>query len=87
MSKLQQEIALKDKYSNDTVMSRLLECNHDIELINHSLKHCAPIEFTLEETGFVLGVSRERIRQIEASAMKKLKHPKIGRKLREYMTI
>jgi RNA polymerase primary sigma factor len=33
-------------------------------------------EHTLEETGQVLEVTRERIRQIEVSAMRKLKHPK-----------
>ena len=87
MSKLQQEIVLKDKYSNDTVMSRLLECNHDIKHINHSLKHCGSIEFTLEEIGLILGVSRERVRQIEASAIKKLKHPKIGRILKTYLAM
>jgi RNA polymerase sigma factor (sigma-70 family) len=32
-------------------------------------------EHTLEETGKVFGVTRERIRQIEASALKKLRHP------------
>jgi len=31
--------------------------------------------YTLEECGTVFGVTRERIRQIEAKAMKKLKHP------------
>lgn len=87
MSKSQQEIALKDKYSTDIVMSRLLECDHNIERINYSLKHYGSTEFTLEETGLILGVSRERVRQIEASAIKKLKHPKIGRKLKEYLII
>ena len=35
-------------------------------------------EYTLEETGKVFGVTRERIRQIEASALKKLRHPRHG---------
>jgi len=33
-------------------------------------------DYTLEETGKVFGVTRERIRQIEESALKKLRHPK-----------
>lgn len=40
---------------------------------------------TLEEIGKELNVTRERVRQIESSAIKKLKHPKIGRKLKNYM--
>lgn len=40
---------------------------------------------TLEEIGEALGVTRERVRQIEASAIKKLKHPKIGRPLKAYV--
>lgn len=40
---------------------------------------------TLEEIGKELSVTRERVRQIESSAIKKLKHPKIGRKLKGYM--
>lgn len=85
MSKIQQEIILKDKYSTDVVMSRLLECSHDINCINYSLKHHGSSDLTLEEIGLILGVTRERVRQIEASALKKLKHPKIGRILKEYM--
>lgn len=42
------------------------------------------LEMTLDEIGFVFNLSRERIRQIEASGLKKLKHPKIGRRLKEY---
>ncbi len=85
MSKIQQEIALKDKYSTDIVMSRLLECDSDIKCINLSLKYHGSADLTLEEIGLILGVTRERVRQIEASALKKLKHPKIGRILRSYL--
>lgn len=84
MSKLEREIALKNKYSSDIVMSRLLECNHDIKCINYCLKHYGSADLTLEEIGLIMGITRERVRQIEASALKKLRHPKIGRFLREY---
>ncbi|ALF47927.1 RNA polymerase sigma factor RpoD [Campylobacter concisus] len=40
---------------------------------------------TLEEIGKALNVTRERVRQIEISAIKKLKHPKVGRKLKNYI--
>jgi len=40
---------------------------------------------TLEEIGNELNVTRERVRQIESSAIKKLKHPKVGRNLKNYV--
>ena len=40
---------------------------------------------TLEEIGKELRVTRERVRQIESSAIKKLKHPKVGRRLKSYI--
>lgn len=40
---------------------------------------------TLEEVGREFDVTRERIRQIEAKALRKLRHPSRSRKLRDYM--
>ncbi len=41
-------------------------------------------EHTLEEVGKIFNVTRERIRQIEAKALRKLKHPSRARKLRGF---
>jgi RNA polymerase primary sigma factor len=40
---------------------------------------------TLEEVGKEFNVTRERIRQIEAKALRKLRHPSRSRKLRDYL--
>lgn len=44
-------------------------------------------DHTLQEIADYTGVTRERVRQIEANAIKKLKHPQIGRKLKDYLGI
>ncbi len=46
---------------------------------------CDDRPHTLEEIGRKFGVTRERIRQIEARALKKLRHPRQARKLRDFL--
>ena len=40
---------------------------------------------TLEEVGKEFNVTRERIRQIEAKALRKLRHPSRAKRLRDYL--
>ena len=42
-------------------------------------------EHTLEEVGLEFAVTRERIRQIEAKALRKLRHPSRSRKLKSFL--
>jgi RNA polymerase primary sigma factor len=42
-------------------------------------------DHTLEEVGITFSVTRERIRQIEAKALRKLKHPSRSRMLRTFL--
>ena len=42
--------------------------------------------YTLEEVGKKMGVTRERVRQIEAQALSRLRHPSVRRKLRDYLS-
>jgi RNA polymerase primary sigma factor len=41
---------------------------------------------TLEEVGQAFGVTRERVRQIESKALRKLRHPGYRRMLRDFLT-
>ncbi len=44
-------------------------------------------EYTLEEIAKKLGITRERVRQIEQQALKKLRYPKIGKRLKNYKNL
>lgn len=74
---------------NDEIMQSLLKCNCDAKLILEKLNslNLYACDFTLDEISRVLGITRERVRQIESAALKKIKHPKVGKKLQTYIEI
>ena len=68
----------------DEVLSQLNEREQAVIRMRYGLLDDMS-DRTLEEIGKELNVTRERVRQIESSAIKKLKHPKVGRKLKNYI--
>jgi len=80
------EEVLKDDLNNqiDEVLDQLNEREKAVVRMRFGLLEDES-DRTLEEIGKALNVTRERVRQIESSAIKKLKHPKVGRKLKNYI--
>ena len=67
----------------DTVLSTLTEREAKVVRMRNGIGYRAPM--TLEEIGSIMNVTRERIRQIEAKAMRKLSHPSRKKKLEGYL--
>lgn len=69
----------------EKIKKRHDECRKLLDEIEAKLGY-RPVktEMTLEEIAKFFGLTRERIRQIEDRAMKKLKHPNVGRALKKY---
>jgi len=65
------------------MLSELSERERRVLLLRFGLEDDSPQ--TLEEIGKEFNVTRERIRQIEAKALRKLRHPSRSRKLRDYL--
>ena len=85
-----EEIRPEDQASVELLKSHLSEV---LDTINDREKKVLKLRFglddgrqrTLEEVGREFGVTRERIRQIEAKALRKLRHPTRSKKLRDYL--
>ena len=67
----------------DDVMKALTEREREVLTLRFGLADGR--ERTLEEVGNIFNVTRERIRQIEAKALRKLRHPARSKKLREFL--
>ena len=67
----------------ESVLNTLPERERDVIRMRYGLTDGCP--HTLEETGYVFKVTRERIRQIEGKALSKLKNPENGKVLRDYL--
>ena len=80
------DVVLKDDLNNqiDDVLEQLSDREKSVIRMRFGLMDDES-DRTLEEIGKELSVTRERVRQIESSAIKKLKHPKVGRKLKNYI--
>ena len=67
----------------DEVLSTLSDREKRVLILRFGLKDGRPK--TLEEVGKEFNVTRERIRQIEAKALRKLRHPSRAKKLKDYL--
>ena len=65
------------------VLSELIERERKVISLRFGIEDGYPR--TLEEVGNIFEVTRERIRQIEAKALRKLRHPRRSRKLRDFV--
>ena len=85
-----EEIRPEDQASVELLKSHLSEV---LDTLNDREKKVLKLRFglddgrqrTLEEVGREFGVTRERIRQIEAKALRKLRHPTRSKKLKDYL--
>jgi len=67
------------------VLVTLSERERQVLLLRFGLKDGSPR--TLEEVGQLFNVTRERVRQIEAKALRKLRHPTRSRRLRNFLEL
>ena len=69
----------------EEILEGLTERERKILILRFGLEDGAPK--TLEEVGSLFNVTRERIRQIEAKALKKLRHPSRSKRLRAFLEL
>lgn len=73
------------KEQMDQVMETLSEREKKVLILRFGIKDGYPR--TLEEVGKIFNVTRERVRQIEAKALRKLRHPTRSKRLRDFLEI
>jgi RNA polymerase primary sigma factor len=66
-----------------TALDQLTERERKVLELRYGLSDGQPR--TLEEVGRAFGVTRERVRQIEVKALRKLRHPRLGKLLKDYL--
>lgn len=84
---LSPEQVAENNSRSDTIMEvlgTLDEREREVLMLRYGLKNGR--EYTLEDIGFMFGVTRERIRQIEQKALRKLRTPARAAKLRSFAT-
>ncbi len=83
-AKLPIDVAIQEslKEKIEDVLSTLTEREKKVLIMRFGIGNGS--DHTLEEVGRVLGVTRERVRQIEAKAIRKLRHPKRSRELASF---
>ena len=69
----------------EDVLTSLSEREQQVLLLRFGLHDGCPR--TLEEVGQMFNVTRERVRQIEAKALRKLRHPTRSRRLRNFLEL
>jgi RNA polymerase primary sigma factor len=74
-------LVLREQLEN--VLDTLTEREREVLKLRYGLED--GYSRTLEEVGQIFRVTRERIRQIEAKALKKLKHPSRSKRLKDYL--
>ena len=73
---------------NDTKQLKSMKAvlKHDLSKVRKLKGYNSTIgAWSLQEIGDHFGITRERVRQIEKSALRKLSHPKFARQLRQYL--
>ena len=86
------EMRLPEDQMNETMMNQELcdvlgdvlnEREKDVISLRYGLNASQP--YTLEEVGYMLNLSRERVRQIQSKAMRKLRRPQVARRLKGWL--
>ena len=90
------ELIIKDKFTNLEQVAEILkeEIKSVLETLQEREQEVLELRFglvdgtshTLEEVGKKFNVTRERIRQIEAKALRKLRHPSRAKKLKDFLS-